>query len=229
MEQTWLKEVDQFYAPASTDLVDGEENKRICKKCGGGDFYKDGKCKPCKRTYRKKRYPLTKEREKETTAKWRSENKDRVYRTKREWQIKNKESCYLSTRIWYQKNREKVIAQKSIYASKNSERIREYTRERRKKFPELHRTRNRNRKALLKSAEGKLSVDIEKKLFDLQKGKCVCCRRKLGSNYHLDHIIPISKGGKNSDDNVQLLRAECNLKKRAKDPVDYMQEKGFLL
>ena len=36
-------------------------------------------------------------------------------------------------------------------------------------------------------------------------------------------------GGKNIDSNVQLLRSECNYKKAAKHPIDYMQSKGMLL
>jgi len=36
-------------------------------------------------------------------------------------------------------------------------------------------------------------------------------------------------GGSNTDDNMQLLRKLCNLQKHAKHPVDFMQERGFLL
>ena len=41
--------------------------------------------------------------------------------------------------------------------------------------------------------------------------------------------MPIALGGKNVDDNVQLLCAACNLSKQAKHPVDFMQQRGFLL
>ena len=33
------------------------------------------------------------------------------------------------------------------------------------------------------------------KLFRLQRGKCPCCSKPLGNNYHLDHIMPIALGG----------------------------------
>jgi hypothetical protein len=32
-----------------------------------------------------------------------------------------------------------------------------------------------------------------------------------------------------TDFNVQLLCATCNLNKNAKDPIDFMQSRGFLL
>jgi 5-methylcytosine-specific restriction endonuclease McrA len=45
----------------------------------------------------------------------------------------------------------------------------------------------------------------------------------------MDHIIPLALGGTNTDDNIQLLRAKCNKQKGAKHPIDFMQQRGFLL
>lgn len=86
-----------------------------------------------------------------------------------------------------------------------------------------------NRRAKIKSCSGKLSVGLKNKLFVLQKGKCPCCNQPLGNDYHLDHIMPLSLGGTNTDDNIQLLRASCNRQKWAKHPVDFMSTRGFLL
>lgn len=55
------------------------------------------------------------------------------------------------------------------------------------------------------------------------------CGKPLGDAYHLDHVMPLALGGSNTDDNMQLLRDRCNLQKHAKHPVDFMQERGFLL
>jgi 5-methylcytosine-specific restriction endonuclease McrA len=76
---------------------------------------------------------------------------------------------------------------------------------------------------------GTLSKGLAEKLFKLQQGKCPCCKQPLGRNYHLDHIVPTALGGSNSDDNMQLLRATCNHQKHAKHPIDFMQQRGFLL
>jgi len=95
--------------------------------------------------------------------------------------------------------------------------------------PEARLTINRNRRARKKGNGGKLSPNIKIKLYELQRGRCACCRQPLGADYHLDHIMPLALGGQNVDSNMQLLRAVCNLSKGAKHPVDYMQRKGMLL
>lgn len=79
-----------------------------------------------------------------------------------------------------------------------------------------------------KMAVGKLSAGLSRKLWDLQRGLCPCCEQELGK-FHMDHIMPISLGGTNTDDNIQLLRQTCNLQKGNKHPIDFMQERGFLL
>jgi len=49
-------------------------------------------------------------------------------------------------------------------------------------------------------------------------GSYVCsnCGVALKSNFHADHVIPFSKGGKTILKNGQSLCAKCNLKKGAK-------------
>ena len=86
-----------------------------------------------------------------------------------------------------------------------------------------------NRRARKNLSNGKISAGMAQKLFKLQKGKCPCCKQELGDNFHLDHVIPLALGGSNTDDNMQLLRAKCNQQKHAKHPVDFMQERGYLL
>ncbi len=40
--------------------------------------------------------------------------------------------------------------------------------------------------------------------------------RYFGPNYHIDHIVPYSRGGKNHIDNYQLLCGHCNRTKSNK-------------
>jgi len=46
--------------------------------------------------------------------------------------------------------------------------------------------------------------------------------QQLGSNWHVDHVIPVAKGGLHHPDNLQIITAEDNLKKS--DLLDYIPE-----
>lgn len=67
-------------------------------------------------------------------------------------------------------------------------------------------------------------------LFVKQRGHCAICKTKTSfADMHRDHIVPIKRGGLNLLSNLQLLCVQCNCSKGAKDPLEYMQSRGFLL
>lgn len=150
----------------------------------------------------------------ECDAKWRSENHKKDSARKLAWQ---------------RQNREKVAAINARYRERNPERSALYSNQWRKLNPEMARVQLQNKRAKKRANGGKLSPGLAVKLFARQRGKCACCGLPLGSDFHLDHIIPSALGGPNEDSNIQLLRRKCNMSKGAKHPVAFMQSKGFLL
>lgn len=95
--------------------------------------------------------------------------------------------------------------------------------------PEYLRAKEHKRRALKQSSGGTFSkADIDR-LYSLQKGCCAVCKAHLGEKFDVDHVIPLSRGGSNGRENIQLLCPRCNRRKSAKDPVKFMQENGFLL
>lgn len=56
--------------------------------------------------------------------------------------------------------------------------------------------------------------DVVDAIWNRDGGKCVYCGSN--ENLHLDHIIPFSKGGDTSIENLQLLCQKCNLEKSNK-------------
>lgn len=126
---------------------------------------------------------------------------------------KHKARLKANLSVWRLANRGKMARAAAAWAKAN---------------PEARRINQNNRRAKAASA-GVLSHGLAAKLFKLQKGRCACCGLALGSNYHLDHILPLALGGTNTDDNIQLLRQRCNGQKHSKHPVDFMQSRGFLL
>lgn len=87
-----------------------------------------------------------------------------------------------------------------------------------KELRKIHyRENNESYKRRSRSRETKLSLDpgfSQKQWLDLcsKYGNiCLCCKMKKPLT--VDHIIPLSKGGKHCIDNVQPLCMECNHKK----------------
>ena len=61
---------------------------------------------------------------------------------------------------------------------------------------------------------GKRSKDIKNFLYGQQEGFCNGCLKHFRyRNLTMDHIVPSSKGGTDTDDNLQLLCGACNSKK----------------
>lgn len=215
---------------------------KTCKKC---QHVFEGKyCKPCAA---------------QTRAAWKRANHEKVKAQKRAYYSRNKEAIAERARIYRQENKElinsisaayrrdqkdRVLALKRAYRQANAKRLnaaaaqaykedptakREQRRRWLEKNPEAIKRHSHNRRAKMVGAGGRLSVGLAARLFELQRGKCACCGEALGSDYHLDHVMPLALGGTNTDSNMQLLRSICNQQKHAKHPVDFMQERGFLL
>jgi HNH endonuclease len=57
----------------------------------------------------------------------------------------------------------------------------------------------------------------------------LCAKNVLDNELHLDHVIPVSRGGTSTVENLRVLCAECNLKKKS-DSLDELlwdrQSKG---
>lgn len=62
-------------------------------------------------------------------------------------------------------------------------------------------------------------------VFQRDNWKCCACGRVSahGVILHVDHIIPRSKGGTDSLDNLQTLCSECNLGKSNRDSTNLRQ------
>lgn len=229
---------------------------KSCTKCGvekplsefsRGKKNKDGLnywCKPCSSDYFRLWRSLNTEKTREANRKWREENPDKVKASSAKWYAANSQKALIYTKLWYESNKEKALATRAAWRAANKDRamvatkawqsnnrdkVRAAVKKWQKLNPDAVKSINHNRRAREKQAAGRLSPDLSKKLFALQKGKCACCKKPLGSDYHMDHIMPLALGGTNTDDNIQLLRAKCNNQKYKKHPVDFMQERGYLL
>jgi 5-methylcytosine-specific restriction endonuclease McrA len=162
---------------------------------------------------------------------WREANKERceaVDRLRREHNIGQKreydKARYLSKA---QKIKEMVVA----WQKANPEKFKLYQKIHRARHPEAARARKISRRAReFGDAKSRITAADIRKLTAIQRGQCAMCRCKLSkSGWHVDHIMPLALGGKNTKRNIQLLCVTCNLRKGAKHPNDFSRRMGFLL
>lgn len=131
------------------------------------------------------------------------------------------------------------LAYLAQYREKNRERLREYQRnwalenrvaEREKsarylaKNKEWNAEKSQKRRAKLRDVGVFLVTNFEmKKLYE---SECIACGS--AENITIDHIIPISRGGRHSIGNLQSLCLSCNSSKHNKTMTEWMQSKKML-
>lgn len=80
------------------------------------------------------------------------------------------------------------------------------------------RARQARKRSLKLGVKGFFTRKTIENLYVKQSGRCACCQTLLSGKFEVDHIIPISKGGSNYPENIQLLTPRCNKTKGAKLP-----------
>ena len=186
-------------------------------------------CKACNKANAKAWRELNLEKEKASSKAYRLANQEKVKASKVQYYAANAEKVKASVSAWRNSNPEKVKLYGAKWIEGNKDKVRANREKWRAANPDHSRALVHNYRAKKRAVGGVLSKGLAAKLFALQKGKCPCCGQPLGDDYHMDHIVPVALGGSNTDDNIQLLRQRCNNQKHSKHPVDFMQQRGFLL
>lgn len=78
---------------------------------------------------------------------------------------------------------------------------------------EREQAHRQNRRAREQSANGSFTSQDVLDLFERQQGRCAYCRVTIQKDFHVDHVIPLAKGGSNWPSNLALACESCNLSK----------------
>lgn len=198
------------------------------------------KCAECSVIHCKKYNSENREKEAKRRAEYRNSHKEkeRIYAEK--YRSSNKEKISISQKLYREKNKIKLSKKQAEYYKLYSQS--EEFRKRKasnssiwaKNNKEKTRNRSRARRANLR-ASGKISRQDILNVLTLQKFRCAnpMCLEKLypkeRNAFHVDHIYPVSKGGKNIVTNIQILCPACNMSKSNKLPHEWAKDEGFLI
>jgi len=194
-------------------------------------------CKDCARLYNsthlkeaaeraQKYYHKNEEKCRDARMDYYARNRDLEISRHKQWMLENKEQ----QKIYNQKYHENNPNWAKEYRQKNLERMKIRDKiysigYRREHYQELL-SRNRARRSLKKANGGDLTYEQWVQVCNKYENKCLCCG--TSERMSLDHIIPITKGGKHIAENVQPLCCSCNSRKGTKI-IDYRPKEELCL
>ena len=162
--------------------------------------YKNGLCKKCARMHSYVWAKNNKDYYKQYSKIWQKENTEKVQAASRRYRKLHLEKARENSRNWHKRNSKKVKQIKQVWNKKNPDKTRGY---------------GALRRARIFAAPCEF---INPRTVWIQDKKCckICKKRVSFRRMHLDHIIPLSKGGHHLYTNVQTSCAPCNLSKNNK-------------
>lgn len=147
------------------------------------------------------------------TEEWRARNPD--------WRERKREY----DKAWYPANFEKISArQKENYAKDREAKkaqAAQWARDNRERRRLISRNYQHRRRA--KEAEG-ISTKELGNWYKEQERLCYWCGTTEAEQWSIDHVVPLSKGGKHEYDNLVIACMPCNTLKGSKDPEDFAIE-----
>ena len=87
--------------------------------------------------------------------------------------------------------------------------------------------RTRQRRAMQRGNGGNHTLEELDQLLAEQNGLCYLCNKPLYSSFkdpiHVEHKIPVSRGGSNDISNIGLAHAGCNYEKGTLTDIEYFE------
>lgn len=186
-------------------------------------------------------YLKNRERILENRRQYRAEHSALLADRRRERRVQYGEQLRAKERAYYAANRDKIRSRAKVRYWSNPEharavsrraatdwRIRHPDKERekhtawRRENPLVVRAQAHRRRARLRAAVGDYTAEDVRAIYAQQGGRCWWCGVSVGDDYHIDHRIPLVKGGSNDANNIVIACPSCNLSKGGKMPHEWI-------
>jgi hypothetical protein len=165
-----------------------------------------------RKAQKKAYYESNKEAIKERVKAYKEANKEK----RKAWEEANKEKRKAQRKARYEANKEKIKVQAKAWYEVNKEKRKEYKQANKEKIN----VTNANRRALKFRATIYLTATDKKEIENLYK-LAQDKTKETGFGWHVDHIIPLTKGGLHKPTNLQVVPASWNLAKGNKTEDKY--------
>jgi 5-methylcytosine-specific restriction endonuclease McrA len=163
---------------------------------------------------------------------YRIANKDRVQAQRKQYRLLHSKDIRASGAVYraaypermaiYRKaHYGQLVLQTAAYRAAHQEEIAAELRAWKRANPERQVAYERNRRARKSGNGGTHTTEDIQAQYDRQKGKCFYCGKKVGKKYHVDHVVPLAKGGSNGPENLVVSCPWCNQSKKDKHPMDF--------
>lgn len=140
----------------------------------------------------------------------------------RAYYAENREAQQQRSASYKEAHLESVAATQKAYRQKHPEFIRQLFRDWCKKYPERVWLRSKATYARRKGALGRCSFEQLEARIAFYGWKCAYC--KVAPYEHLDHVIPLARGGTNFPANIRPSCKRCNMSKGAKLLSEWKRE-----
>lgn len=182
-------------------------------KADWGDGY-TAQCKDCRQATARAWKQQHKKRIADYQKQWRAKNPTYGREYDKQWRAKHIERRRELGRQWYARHRDQVLAYQKRYYVENADQIKRsvnrYYHTRRGKAVSVN-VRHKRRAAKQKSD---ITPEWLEQLYSIQT-HCAYCGREFNDDLPptLDHVMPLSKDGTHTRDNVVLACLSCNCSK----------------
>lgn len=142
---------------------------------------------------------------------WYEENKERAQARINERAKATRAEKAAYDKAYYQKNKEKKVAYYKTWRAANPSKPTDNVRQWRRAHPIERRLQSQARRAKTNGVK-----IIKEDIHNWDTRICGVCNEYIEDKFHIDHIIPLAKGGPHSQENLQLTHPVCNMSKGAR-------------